>query len=143
MSSLKHDLQNIFPGFAKTAIKKFDDGYELSGKFINVAQLENGNWDVFIYNSKNMVSGLSERKISRMLETTKPHPETIGGITRLDGEDFFQSNDILSLTEWLLTNRVRLGIKKRVENTHSTFKSAATCQAGEKSFISNTNVAGI
>jgi len=143
MSSLKQDLQNVFPKFAKTAIKKFDDGYELSGKFINVAQMENGDWDVFIYNAKNIIDGLSETKLTGILESTRPYPKTIGDITRLSGEAFFQSNDFDSLSQWLLANRVRLGIKKRVKNTHSTFKSAATGQVGEKRFIINTNVAGI
>jgi hypothetical protein len=98
----KHQLQRTFPLFAKTAIKKFDDGYELSGKFVRVAMLDNGDWDIFIGNTKNLVAGLGTGKLNNILNLTQPYPPMIAGITRLDGEAYFQSNDIVSLTEWLV-----------------------------------------
>jgi hypothetical protein len=81
---------------------------------------------------------VSETKLTGILESIKPYPSMITGIVRLNGEAFFQSNAIDSLSNWLLTNRRRLGIKKRIKNTHSTFKSAAVEPIQEEKEQDNT-----
>ena len=107
------ELRSIFNKFAKTAIKKDDDGYYLYGNSVNVTFFDD-IWDVYLCNMKEYAQGnrtayLGTGKINNICATL---PENIK-VHRLDGEAYFQTSDLTWLKSWLDTNRQALGIKKR------------------------------
>ena len=107
------ELRSIFNKFAKTAIKKNDDGYYLYGNNVNV-QAIGDIWDVYLCNMKeyaqdNRTANLGTGKLNNIYATL---PENIK-VRKLDGEGYFQTSDLTWLKGWLEGNRQALGIKKR------------------------------
>ncbi len=134
----KSQYIEVFDCFAKTAIKL--DGENLPylyGHCVNVQQFGNGSWDVAICNQKeyakqNYAAFLGTGKLNNICATL---PEIIE-VKNLDGERFFQVDEyqIEWLKEWLLENRIALGIKKRVqvsESRRQAFISSVSRTAGE------------
>lgn len=107
----RSELRIIFDQFAKTAIKKGDDGSYLYGHCIDVTLID-GVWDAYIRNMKKVVTGdlatpLSTRKLNSILATL---PESI--LThKLSGEAYFKTTDTVWLKSWLWENRKLLGLR--------------------------------
>jgi len=121
----KSEYIALFDKFAKTAIKKDTDGFYLYGHCVNVQQFDNGTWDVGLCNQKEYVTGnlqayLGTGKLNNLIATI---PDTFT-VHRMDGEAFFQSEDIDAIKAWLLDNRLSLGIKKRKDATNDNLKSS-------------------
>ena len=117
------EIKRIFDQFAKTAIKKGDDGYYLYGHCIDVTLIDEV-WDVYIRNMKKVVTGdlatpLSTRKLNNILATL---PESI--LThKLSGESYFRTTDIDWLKSWLWDNRKLHGLRMRGHKPANAFSS--------------------
>jgi hypothetical protein len=112
----KHEMMALFPAFSpKRAFRRFDEGeevpYEVTGKRVRVALLADGAWDVFLCNTKDMVSGLGTKRLNRLLATVPADIRT----NVVDGEAWWQSKDADLVKTRLEANRVALGIAKRIE----------------------------
>ena len=119
----RSELRIIFDQFAKTAIKKGDDGSCLYGHYIDVTLID-GVWDAYIRNMKKVVAGdlatpLSTRKLNSILATL---PESI--LThKLAGEAYFKTTDTVWLKSWLWDNRKLLGLRMRGHKPANAFSS--------------------
>ena len=117
------ELRVIFDQFAKTAIKKGDDGFYLYGHSIDVT-LIGISWDVYIRNMKKVIAGdlvtpLGTRKLNNILATI---PESI--LThKLSGEAYFKTTDLQWLKSWLWDNRKLLGLRMRGHKPANAFSS--------------------
>ena len=126
----KAKLQAIFDQFAKSAIKKGDDGYYLYGHCIDVTLIDEV-WDVYIRNMKKVVTGdlatpLSTRKLNNILATL---PESI--LThKLSGESYFRTTDLEWLKSWLWDNRKLLGLRIRGHKPANSFQHTRASISG-------------
>jgi hypothetical protein len=127
----KQELIALFPNFSKSAMREFDDGFELVGKYVRVAEVE-GVWDVFLCDTREMLKRKAAReRVGRLPEMGKGlgtgllnnRIKTVPAgitVTQLDGEAWFQS-DFETVKRWLEENRVALGISKRIERDPKTY----------------------
>ena len=103
--SKKH-LVTLFPGFSpKRAFAKSVDGWEVVGKHVNVAFLDDDEvWDVFIFGAQRKVNSLASRFPKDGVEFQNV----------VDGEAWWQSYDLGLVRGWLESNRIRLGIRAKI-----------------------------
>jgi hypothetical protein len=98
----KHDLMALFPAFSpKRAFRDGDDGWELVGKYVNVAWVTN-TWDVYIRASTARTN---------LLAASVPKGIAVKQVD--EGEAWWQTKDVELLKAWLEAQRVRLGLRKR------------------------------
>ena len=127
----KTELQTTFDKFAKTAIKKGDDGFYLYGHCIDVTLIDDV-WDVYIRNMKKAVTGdlttpLSTRKVTNVLATL---PESIDA-HKLTGEAYFKTTDLVWLKSWLWENRKLLGLRLAGHKPAKAFQAATEVRTNE------------
>ena len=122
----KAEMMKLFPNFSpRRAFKVFEangdeTGYELFGKHVRVSVDDDGVWDVYICNAKDMAAGLTQHRTNALARLApKGHEVTI-----LDRECWWRSQDLSLVRAWLEVHRGRLGISKRrtvPENARSAF----------------------
>ena len=128
----KREYQQEFDMFSRTSIKDGDYGNYLYGH--NVAVENMGDiWDVYLHNAKAFLQGarterLGTGKINNICRTL---PKSVK-VTRLDGEAYFQTNDIHWLKSWLSENRKALGIAKRRKLSESQVEEFKQRVRGKK-----------
>lgn len=85
----KKQIFEAFEGkIAKSAIQRIDGEWQIVGKFYRVSRLGN-SWDVFVCNPSDLYNGLSQRKVSNIVEKLGKFPVN-RGFTVLNGEAFSQ-----------------------------------------------------
>jgi hypothetical protein len=89
-------LMGVFPNFSpKRAFRRFGEGevpFEVTGKWVRVARLDCGAWDVWLCNVADLTRGMGTKRLNRLLGWV---PE--GARTHvLDGEAYWQGAQIRS-----------------------------------------------
>jgi hypothetical protein len=112
----KAELKVIFPNFSpKRAFKRFGEGeevpYEVTGRWVRVARLDDDPWDVMLCNVADMATGMGMKRLNCLIALV---PDCVR-VHRLNGEAYWQSDDTALVRGWLEAHRVALGIAKRVE----------------------------
>lgn len=110
----KADLMAVFPNFSpKRAFRRFGAAeavtFEVTGKWVRVARLDSGAWDVWLCNAAELTRGMGTKRLNRLLGLV---PEGVRTHV-LDGEAYWQSADTGVVRRWLEAHRVALGISKR------------------------------
>jgi len=118
----KSELIQSFPMISPTAIQERDGEFVIIGKFCLIASLGGNRWDVWLCNPKNLIKGLSTRKLNVLLENLQQE----AGFTVLVGEAYTKVQG----TELIENNLDLMGIRKRRQITEERRKALVE-QAGK------------
>ena len=104
------DLQRLTQrAFSASAYRSIDDEWQVVGKYCRCTYLGNDHWDVWLCNPKDMVSGLSQRKVRAISARIAATELRNGGFRELTGEGVYDAMP----TATLLKSARYLGIKGR------------------------------
>jgi len=107
------EFESLFGMFSRTSVKKDDDGYFLSGRWIDLRFIDN-TWDIYLRNQKEALNGNLAAKIgTKKLNNLMNSPHQSFNWNKLDGEAWSQTTDTPSLINWLTAQRLPLGLHKR------------------------------
>ncbi len=107
------EFEELFSMFSRTSVKKDDDGFFLSGRWIDL-RLIDGTWDIYLRNQKEALNGNLTAKIgTKRLNTLINSPLQSFNWNKLDGEAWSQTPDTKTLLKWLTAQRLPLGLHKR------------------------------
>ena len=95
--------------FSSTAYRSVDDEWIVVGRYCRCAYLGSDQWNVWICNPADLVSGLSQRKVRAIAARIADLLPLKGGFKELTGEGAYPSMS----TADLLRSAPLLGIKKR------------------------------
>jgi hypothetical protein len=107
------DFYQSFPKFSKSSVKLVDGELQLAGKNVLIAKIGN-IFDVYVCDAKARIEGDFQALLTAMKVTyiCKTLPKTME-IHKLDGEMWYQTDDLAWLNGWLWDNRKSLGLRKR------------------------------
>lgn len=105
----KVDVREVFNNkLANSAVVCVNEENIVVGRYCQVTIGEDGEFDIWICNPKDIAKGVSQRKVNSMVEVLSKHPG-VGKITTLSGEAYFNTKDV----NVVLDNLKLLGISKR------------------------------